>query len=178
MKSLTTTIAPLLNATVALALLLLLGTTTTLVAGISPLAEEPPRPLRFHEFPDGQKVNPSDLSPRFRLPTDVIPRYYKLKIRPILTNGSSERFTAPAEVTITLECLNRTNSIVLHADELVINGTSITVWPTILIFGIISPNILTIDDVFYVCSCRFDLCHLLTNLFWSVKSEPNPSTKH
>jgi aminopeptidase N len=64
-----------------------------------------------------------------RLPEDVSPLHYDLKIRPIvnLPLDDPEQFTAPGEVTIKLLCLTPTSSITFHASDIDINHDSVTV---------------------------------------------------
>lgn len=50
------------------------------------------------------------------LPTNVVPKSYHIKIRPILDSSDPEEiYTAPGSVTIVFECTSPTNSITLHA---------------------------------------------------------------
>jgi len=57
----------------------------------------------------------------YRLPTTVIPTFYKLKIIPILHSNISlpnhEQFSAPGTIIITVECQTATNSITFHAKK-------------------------------------------------------------
>lgn len=57
----------------------------------------------------------------YRLPTNVIPRDYKLYLNPDLT---SSRFDG--SVKITVDILNITNSITLHSSKLVIDSSQTT----------------------------------------------------
>src|SRR5271154_5984987 len=55
-----------------------------------------------------------------RLPTNVVPSFYRLNLRPILEDGP-DQFTTPGDVTITVEALEATNSITFNARDIDIN---------------------------------------------------------
>nr|XP_018908056.1 PREDICTED: aminopeptidase N-like isoform X1 [Bemisia tabaci] len=61
------------------------------------------------------------MTPRYRLPGDVIPEHYNISI---LTNLDDNDFTYHGRVTIKLKCIRATNKIVLHAYTLTI-GTDV-----------------------------------------------------
>lgn len=67
-------------------------------------------------------------SARFRLPNQIIPKHYDLRIRPILQGDPNVTpFVAPGRVQITVECLQATNDLVMHAAELTIDEPSVRV---------------------------------------------------
>ncbi|KAB0800198.1 hypothetical protein PPYR_05938 [Photinus pyralis] len=54
----------------------------------------------------------------FRLPLDIFPLHYRLRIHPLLDESSSDNFTFTGEVTILMHCSESTKAIILHADQL------------------------------------------------------------
>lgn len=60
--------------------------------------------------------------PNFRLPSTVFPRHYVLEIKPYLI---PDNFKFEGSVKISLECVKKTNEIILHALNLTINEDSV-----------------------------------------------------
>lgn len=62
-----------------------------------------------------------------RLPINIKPIHYRLRIFPILDEYSPDNFTYTAEVKIVVRCLSKTNKIVLNVDDLDIKEQNVTV---------------------------------------------------
>lgn len=62
-----------------------------------------------------------------RIPTNLKPIHYRLKIFPILDEYSPDNFTYTGEVKIIIRCLTKTNKIVLNLDDLDISEHNVTV---------------------------------------------------
>ena len=73
------------------------------------------------------ELNEDELEPpSFRLPLDIIPSLYVLRMTPILEPGN---FTTLGSVQITVNCLQNTGNITLNAADLSIDEESIQVVP-------------------------------------------------
>lgn len=61
------------------------------------------------------------LSPKYRLPTTLVPSHYDLRIIPILDTPVEGHapFTAPGSVSIDVECVQSTDNVTLHASSIV-----------------------------------------------------------
>ncbi|XP_044259104.1 aminopeptidase N-like [Tribolium madens] len=62
-----------------------------------------------------------------RLPTNLKPLHYRLRIFPILDEFSPENFTYTGEVKIIIRCLTKTNKIVLNLEDLEVTEHNVTV---------------------------------------------------
>lgn len=62
-----------------------------------------------------------------RLPTNLRPTNYRLKLFPILDEFVPNNFTYTGEVKIRFECLTKTNKIVLNVEDLDIRQANVTV---------------------------------------------------
>lgn len=73
-----------------------------------------------------------ELEPMYRLNNTFIPSHYDLEVRVILEDGESvgAQFTAPGKVKILGVNQEPTTSVTLHAKELAINQSSVTVSKT------------------------------------------------
>lgn len=100
----------------------------SLVFGISPLQNTfGSFDLGSRDFSEKSASLRAIIEPKFRLPNQIIPRHCNLEIRPIINEGEEGQFTAPGKVQITVECLEETSSLVLHAAELNITESSVKV---------------------------------------------------
>ena len=85
-------------------------------------------PAKRHQDPQivitasvkGAKAAGSEL----RLPRTVVPRFYDVTLLPILEEGN---FTTSGRVDILIDCLESTNNITLHAVDIAIDFSSISV---------------------------------------------------
>lgn len=70
------------------------------------------------------------VSTGIRLPRDVIPLHYDLRIMPIISLSMDDlrQFTSPGEVIIRILCTRSTRSITFHSNDTYINFKKITVW--------------------------------------------------
>lgn len=77
-----------------------------------------------------------NLDPSFRLPNEVIPVHYDLKLRPILDNlpGDFTQWTAPGSVTILVNCVQNTTNITLHSEVTSINTNLVKVSTSLFIY--------------------------------------------
>ncbi len=106
-----------------LATLLLIGFTNS----------SPPLQLSpFTGFENEEWYHPPGVGIAFegiRLPQNIEPLHYDLKITPIihLPLDDSLQFTAPGEVTIRIKCLNVTDRITLHSNDIDIRHAQVTV---------------------------------------------------
>ncbi|EEZ99313.2 aminopeptidase-like protein [Tribolium castaneum] len=62
-----------------------------------------------------------------RLPTNLKPLHYRLRIFPILDEFSPDNFTYSGEVKIIIRCLTKTNKIVLNLEDLEVSEHNVTV---------------------------------------------------
>lgn len=88
---------------------------------------------------DGQTLTSSPLddfhkvirvpSPQYRLPNQVLPYHYDIRLRPRLTYDPSDlpQWTAPSQVTIFSTCVDPTRNISLHSTVREISESSVTV---------------------------------------------------
>nr|CAD7599193.1 unnamed protein product [Timema genevievae] len=77
-------------------------------------------------------------SRRYRLPTDILPDRYVIELIPYIDN---DNFTFNGRVEIFLDVAVATNAIRLHANDLDINATSVTVDPVVADGTIVKPTI-------------------------------------
>ncbi len=78
---------------------------------------------------EGPSISKRVPMPRYRLPKHVVPRHYVLYIKPRLSEDTSdpEALRVPGNVQITLECLTATKVITLHADDMEVYSSTVTV---------------------------------------------------
>lgn len=65
-----------------------------------------------------------------RLPRTVLPRHYDVRLLPILEKGN---FTVVGRVVIDLQCMEQTDSIVLHSSDIHVDLKSVQVWSVFII---------------------------------------------
>ncbi|KYN14240.1 Aminopeptidase N [Trachymyrmex cornetzi] len=77
-------------------------------------------------YPSSDDVAPQlieEVLDNYRLPLDVMPMEYDIKLQPIFESPNQDNFTFKGESVITLMTVNKTNTIVFHAKEIDINSS-------------------------------------------------------
>jgi len=88
-----------------------------------------PRPRGFPGKRDGIKRVVANIEPMYRLNNTFIPSHYDVEVRVILDNDGSvgPQLTAPGKVRIVGVNQERSSHIVLHANAMTVNTSSVTV---------------------------------------------------
>jgi hypothetical protein len=92
--------------------------------GSPPLQLEPKSPLYpQHKLGTATK----GWSTKERLPDSAVPTHYKLDIIPIIDHLDVDFKKAPGHVTISVLCLESTNSITMHLNEVIVDNARVNV---------------------------------------------------
>ncbi|XP_057665705.1 aminopeptidase N-like [Diorhabda carinulata] len=75
-------------------------------------------------------INEEKSKETIRLPKSLYPQFYRLWIHPILDENSDRNFTFSGRVIIEINCVEDTNKIILHMDDLDISESDIQVYTT------------------------------------------------